>query len=40
MTDIDAALSEINEKLKEAGIDRIVLEFNRQLAEWRTNYER
>lgn len=40
VTDIDAALSEINEKLKEAGIDRIVLEFNRQLAEWRTNYER
>ena len=38
--DIDAALSEINTKLKEAGIDKIIEEFNRQLAEWRANYER
>lgn len=38
--DIDAALSEINSKLKEAGIDKIIEEFNRQLAEWRTNYEK
>ncbi|MBD5550793.1 MAG: extracellular solute-binding protein [Lachnospiraceae bacterium] len=38
--DIDASLSEINAELKEAGIDKIIEEFNRQLTEWRANYER
>lgn len=37
-TDIDAALSEMNAKLKDAGIDRIIREFGRQLTEWRERY--
>lgn len=38
--DIDDALSEINRKLRAAGMDKIIEEFNRQLTEWRANYER
>jgi ABC-type glycerol-3-phosphate transport system substrate-binding protein len=38
--DIDVALSEINIKLKEAGIGRIINEFDRQLADWRVEYEK
>lgn len=38
--ELDAVLSEINTRLKDAGIDRIILEFDRQLAEWRDLYER
>jgi hypothetical protein len=37
--DIDAALSEINVKLKAAGIYRIIEEFDRQLEDWRSKYE-
>ena len=33
--DLDAAMESFNQKLKTAGVNRIVEEANRQLAEWR-----
>ncbi len=39
VADIDDALSEINRKLEEAGMDQIIQEFNQQLTEWRAKFE-
>ena len=38
VADIDDALSEINRKLEEAGMDQIIQEFNQQLTEWRAKF--